>query len=242
MHESLPAVPQESVLIEALCEVDTSAWCFLPSEQSEPAYCSQPFRSLWDLPPATADGATLAQSLLAEGFERSGVPADEFFDCVTGHGTEVVERFQLRKTDGTRIQMSVRCVFSNENEVMIGRLLMFQVVSETNAIAGLVEQISDAQRQLQVLSKREMEILDLVYEGRTNKAISIATGISEKTVEKHRSRIMLKLGLSCTPLLIRVITLARMLPDPVREKDKNAAEDLPVALHAESAIKLVSQN
>ena len=88
------------------------------------------------------------------------------------------------------------------------------MLSDGKTIAGLIDRISAAQKQLEILTKRETEIANLVYEGRTNKSISITTGISEKTVEKHRSRIMLKLGLNSTVLVIRLITMARMLSSP----------------------------
>jgi len=43
------------------------------------------------------------------------------------------------------------------------------------------------------LSPREIEVLQLVAEGGTNKQISADLGIAVKTVEKHRHQIMDKL-------------------------------------------------
>jgi len=45
------------------------------------------------------------------------------------------------------------------------------------------------------LTPREMELLQLISEGRTNKAISFELQISVKTVEKHRQHLMQKLDL-----------------------------------------------
>jgi DNA-binding NarL/FixJ family response regulator len=42
---------------------------------------------------------------------------------------------------------------------------------------------------------REAEIIRLLAEGKTNKEISAALGITVRTVETHRAKIMLKLGL-----------------------------------------------
>ena len=215
MYEPETASSHATALIDAICEGDTSAWCFLPVEQSEAARCSRPFRVLWNLPPVVSDsGGTFSQKLLAGTFETMGISAEDFFDRVTMHRTEVPVEFQLLRNDNTRILVSLQCVFSNINGAVIGRLLHFSVLSDSNAIAGLIDRISAARKQLQVLTKRETEIANLVYEGRTNKSISITTGISEKTVEKHRSRIMLKLGLNSTTLVIRLITVARMLSSP----------------------------
>ncbi len=45
------------------------------------------------------------------------------------------------------------------------------------------------------LTRREREVLKLIAEGHTNKAIAGYLSISEKTVEKHRSNLMKKLDL-----------------------------------------------
>jgi len=47
-----------------------------------------------------------------------------------------------------------------------------------------------------VLTAREVEVLQLVATGKTNRAIAEALGISEKTVARHVSNMFMKLGLS----------------------------------------------
>jgi two-component system response regulator NreC len=49
---------------------------------------------------------------------------------------------------------------------------------------------------------REIEIIRLLAEGKTNKEIAALLGIAVRTVETHRSRIMLKLGLHSLAELI----------------------------------------
>ena len=44
------------------------------------------------------------------------------------------------------------------------------------------------------LTPREREILQLIVEGRTNKAIAVELGITEKTVEFHIEHIYTKIG------------------------------------------------
>jgi DNA-binding NarL/FixJ family response regulator len=46
------------------------------------------------------------------------------------------------------------------------------------------------------LTKRELEVLALVVEGKTNQEIGLALGISDKTVEKHLEGIFGKLGVA----------------------------------------------
>jgi DNA-binding NarL/FixJ family response regulator len=53
------------------------------------------------------------------------------------------------------------------------------------------------------LTPREAEILQLIAEGRSNKEAASLLGISRRTAENHRARIMRKLGLSSLSDLVR---------------------------------------
>jgi two-component system response regulator NreC len=53
------------------------------------------------------------------------------------------------------------------------------------------------------LSIRETQILRLIAEGKENREIALALGISVRTVEAHRARIMLKLDLESVTGLVR---------------------------------------
>jgi protein AroM len=55
----------------------------------------------------------------------------------------------------------------------------------------------------QKLTGRERDVLSQVFEGRSNKAIGRALGISHRTVEIHRARAIAKLGASSAIELIR---------------------------------------
>jgi DNA-binding NarL/FixJ family response regulator len=52
-------------------------------------------------------------------------------------------------------------------------------------------------------SNREKEVLRLVAEGMSNQAIGETLKISARTVEAHRSRVMLKLNLTSLAELVR---------------------------------------
>ncbi len=54
------------------------------------------------------------------------------------------------------------------------------------------------------LSAREQQVLKLVAEGRTNNAIAQIMNVSVKTVEKHRSSLMQKLGVHDMAGLVRI--------------------------------------
>lgn len=57
--------------------------------------------------------------------------------------------------------------------------------------------------RLQVLSAREIEVLKLIAEGVGNKQIATRLGVSPRTVETHRERIMRKLDLHSAAALTR---------------------------------------
>jgi DNA-binding NarL/FixJ family response regulator len=73
------------------------------------------------------------------------------------------------------------------------------------AISGAVVEaiVSGAQRAADPLTPREREILQLIAEGRTTKEAASDLGISVKTAETHRTRIMQKLGVHETAGLVR---------------------------------------
>ncbi len=73
------------------------------------------------------------------------------------------------------------------------------------------QQHSEAAARLARLTAREREVLNRVIAGKTNRAIGAELGVSPKTVEVHRSRLMKKLQVDSLAALIRLTTT---VPDP----------------------------
>ena len=65
-------------------------------------------------------------------------------------------------------------------------------------------QSSETERSLAKLTPREREVMELIVEGRHNKEIARALGISVRTVEVHKTRIMTKLGVDGISGLVRL--------------------------------------
>ena len=65
--------------------------------------------------------------------------------------------------------------------------------------------LPDNQTYLKRLSDRERTVIQLVYDGATNKAIGIQLGISIKTVEKHRGKAMKKMHVQSLAGLVRLM-------------------------------------
>jgi DNA-binding NarL/FixJ family response regulator len=72
----------------------------------------------------------------------------------------------------------------------------------------------------QALSAREMEIMQSIAEGKSNKEIAALLGVATKTVENHRGRLMQKLGVhnaaSVTLIAVKmgVVSASRVLARP----------------------------
>ena len=87
-----------------------------------------------------------------------------------------------------------------------------EIVAAIHAVAsggtyfssGVSEALLDnAEKKAEGLSARENDVLVLVAEGRSNREIASALGISEATVETHRKNIKKKLGIASTAGLTR---------------------------------------
>ena len=57
---------------------------------------------------------------------------------------------------------------------------------------------------MQRLTRRERQVLEGVVAGKQNKVIAAELGLSPKTVESHRSRVMAKVGASSLAELVRL--------------------------------------
>lgn len=81
-------------------------------------------------------------------------------------------------------------------------------------------QTADSSKRIQGkssrLSSREMEVLQLIAEGRANKQVAAELGISVKTVEKHRQRLMEKLNIHDTAGLTRYAIAAGVIESSVQ--------------------------
>jgi FixJ family two-component response regulator len=63
---------------------------------------------------------------------------------------------------------------------------------------------SEIQHRLESLTPRERQVMDLIVEGRANKVIAIDLGLSERTVEIHRAKVMEKMGARSVAHLVKL--------------------------------------
>ena len=72
-------------------------------------------------------------------------------------------------------------------------------------------QMAEIARRLAELTPREHEVMAMVTEGRSNREIAAALGVSTKTVEAHRSRVMDKMRAESLAELVRMCLVAGIL-------------------------------
>lgn len=85
-------------------------------------------------------------------------------------------------------------------EVNDGRKYVCEEVKNILAQQELVDEVSVP--DLNVLSRREIDIVKLIKEGSSSKEIALQLNISLKTVEVHRYNILKKLNLKNTAALV----------------------------------------
>jgi FixJ family two-component response regulator len=81
-------------------------------------------------------------------------------------------------------------------------------------IADQDETVGLARTRIAALAPREREVLDGLLAGGTNKTIARDLGISPRTVEAHRARIMERLGAHSLPELVQMALAAGLQAKP----------------------------
>jgi two-component system response regulator FixJ len=72
-------------------------------------------------------------------------------------------------------------------------------------VSGEASQIAQIRERLSRLTPREREVMDLVVAGQRNKVIAFDLGVSQSTVEAHRSKVMEKMEAKTLSDLMRMM-------------------------------------
>jgi DNA-binding NarL/FixJ family response regulator len=88
-------------------------------------------------------------------------------------------------------------------QVLGGEIYLTQEMSARLVKKLPLQQIVHQKTPLETLSERQREILQLIAEGQTTKAIALVLKLSPKTVEYHRAKLMDHLKIYDVPGLVR---------------------------------------
>jgi DNA-binding NarL/FixJ family response regulator len=112
--------------------------------------------------------------------------------------------FLLKQTSAHVLSRAIR-------EVEKGNVFFTPSIAKRLAEIEPLAPSNSVKKKVAQLSSREIEALQLVAEGKANKQIAAELGISIKTVEKHRQRLMQKLGIHDTAGLTRYAIAAGVI-------------------------------
>ena len=91
-------------------------------------------------------------------------------------------------------------------DTLIGAVLSaLQTVDQTRKQNADIVQIND---RMATLTPRELEVLEQLVDGNQNKVIAYNLGMSPRTVEVHRARVMDKMQARSLPALVRMAVTA----------------------------------
>ena len=110
-------------------------------------------------------------------------------------------------------------------EKPISGQVLFDRIQKAIAKDARIRQEQAAQKtitsRLELLTSRERQVMDLVIAGKLNKVIARELGVSQKTVEFHRSNIMKKMKVESLAELVRLVIESGRIDIPHLVPHKN---------------------
>jgi RNA polymerase sigma factor (sigma-70 family) len=135
------------------------------------------------------DGLMLQKRLLDSGCKMPAI-------LMTGHGD----------VDSARAAFRAQAVDFLEKPIDHAKLMnaIDEAFMRQTATHTREKRSAESDQLLATLTPREREVMDLVVSGRHNREIAEALGISARTVEVHKARMMSKLRVGGVPDLVRL--------------------------------------
>ena len=144
---------------------------------------------LLDLRMPGTEGLGVQSALAARGVRMPVI-------VLTAHGDAASARAALKAGAFEFLEKPV-------DDALLGKTIEAALAQDAQARA-LAERREMLTRQLERLTPREREVLDRVVRGKHNREIALEFGISPRTVEVHKARVMDKFQVERMPELIRI--------------------------------------
>jgi FixJ family two-component response regulator len=120
---------------------------------------------------------------------------------ITGHGDVPVAVSAMRAGAVDFLQKPFR------DQELLDRI--HQSIQRHRGLLARLDDVQQVRERMSHLTRREREVMALVVEGAPNKAIAYDLGLSERTVEIHRSRVMKKMDAGSLAELVQLVLSAR---------------------------------
>lgn len=181
-----------------------------------------------------------ADALTAAGLAAQAACFDEPFDALEPlcllvdldpprmTGLEVVRRMRqsppctpvIVMTDNCNVQTAVGAMKDGAADVVDRDADIKALVKRIRAAIAAAAESRDRSAQaievdgcIRKLTPRERQVMDLIIDGRLNRQIAEHLGVTEKTVEVHRSRVMSKTQANSVADLVRMVLTWRIYND-----------------------------
>lgn len=115
---------------------------------------------------------------------------------ITGHGDVPMAVEAMQKGAVDFIQKPFR------DQELLDRI--GEALKTDQELRSAREEKADVQNRIDKLTNRERQVLDLVVTGKPNKVIAYELGVSQRTVEIHRARVMEKMEAKSLADLVRM--------------------------------------
>lgn len=181
-------------LLTQLADQSSDAWCVVQNS---------PFRVLVS--------SRMLQRQLGLGGPHDAVSGESVQSQLEDRVREICESVTIHCQSGDCLSLS--CPFGRYNHVQLTKIQMSSEQSGLLMFFREKAEVSPADEiaaRIKRLSPRQSEIMVGLYAGETNRSMSIRMGISEKTVEKHRAKVMENMQARSSAELIRMITIAHI--------------------------------
>lgn len=144
---------------------------------------------LLDIRMAGMSGLELQDKLLQKGYRLP-------LAIMTGHGeiTDAVQAFKKGAFD------FIQKPFKEETLCA----LVNKMLKKADLDQQQVEEAKEAQAKIESLTNREVQVLEGIVKGQTNKQIAETLGIAPTTIEVHRANLMAKLKVRRAPNLLKL--------------------------------------
>lgn len=192
----IQVVDDDAVVLESLVAI-LESWgfevdAFQDADSFERAAAEAPADCiLLDVMLDGKDGLTVLETLRANGTETPVI-------VITGHGD---------------VSMAVRALRSGAQDFIEKPYDDEHLVQRIEAVVRDSQSRGGGAEALSRLTPRETDVLKEVVAGYSNKVIAHRLGLSPKTVEVHRARVMDKTGAKNLPQLVRLAIAAGVDPD-----------------------------
>lgn len=167
------------------CEAFASAFDFLEAYDPERHACI-----VSDIRMPGMNGLELQERLIESGGE---VP----LIFITGHGDVPMAVTAMKRGAADFIQKPFR------DQELIDRIHQVLEQEKSRRAARLEEKV--IRERLRTLTPRETEVMERVVRGQANKVIAMDLGVSQRTVELHRARVMRKLRMRSLAELVQAV-------------------------------------